>query len=52
MLEAKRQKCHYDWKANVISKEQGDLVLAKADTYRGRRKVKDQWEEELYEVEC
>ena len=27
------------------------LVLARADAYRGRRKVKDQWEEEPYEVE-
>ena len=28
------------------------MVLAKADVYRGKRKVKDQWEEELYEEEC
>ena len=28
------------------------LVLVKADTYKGRRKVKDQWEEEPCEVEC
>ena len=32
--------------------EPGNLVLAKADAYKGRRKVKDWWEEELYEVEC
>ena len=50
--EAEIQKWHYDRKANVISLEPGDLVLAKADAYRGRRKVKDQWEEEPYEVEC
>ena len=49
--EVERQKWHYNRKANAISLEPGDLVLAKADTYRGRRKVKDQWEEELYEVE-
>ena len=30
----------------------GPLVLAKADAYRGRRKVKDPWEEHPYEVEC
>ena len=49
--EAERQKWHYDRKANAISLEPGDLVLAKANAYRGRRKVKDQWEEEPYKVE-
>ena len=46
--EAKRQKWYYDRKANAIP---GDLVLVKADAYRGRRKVKDQWEKEPYKVE-
>ena len=50
--EAERQKWHYDRKANAISLEPGDLVLAKADTYRWRRKVKVWWEKEPYEVEC
>ena len=45
--EAERQKWHCDRKANTILPQPGDLVLAKANTYRGRRKVKDQWEEEL-----
>ena len=44
--EAERQRQYYDCKANTISLEPGDLVLAKADTYKGRRKVKHQWEEE------
>ena len=39
--EAERQKQHYNRKANVVSLEPGDLVLARADAYRGRRKVKD-----------
>ena len=52
MSEAERQKQHYDRKANAISLDPGDLVLAKADAYRERRKVKDQWEEELYKMEC
>ena len=30
--------------------EWGGLVLAKADAYKGKRKVKDQWEEEPYAV--
>ena len=50
--KAERQKWHYDRKANAISLEPGVLVLAKANSYRRRRKVKDQWEEELYEMEC
>ena len=49
--EAERQKWYYDRKANGISLETGDLVLAKADAYKGKRKVKDWWEEKLYEVE-
>ena len=31
--------------------ETGDLVLAKADAYKGKRKVKDWWEKETCEVE-
>ena len=50
--EAEGQEWYNDRKANTILQEPGDLVLAKADAYRGRRKVKDQWEEEPYEVEC
>ena len=50
--ESERQKWHYDRKANGISFEPGDLFLAKADTYRGSRKVKDWWEEEPSKVEC
>ena len=37
---------------SAISLEPGDMVLAKADAYRWRRKVKDWWKEKLYEVEC
>ena len=50
--EAERQRWYYDHKANAISLDPGNLVLAKADAYKGRRKVKDWWEEEPYEVEC
>ena len=50
--EAERQRQYYDHKANAISLEPGDLVLAEAIAYKGRRKVKDQWEEETYKVEC
>ena len=50
MSQAERQKRYDNRKATAISLEPGDLVLAKAGAYRGRRKVKDQWEEEPYEV--
>ena len=30
----------------------GDLVLVKADTFKGRRKIKDMWEEDTWEVVC
>ena len=28
----------------------GDLVLVKADTFKGKRKIRDRWEEEACEV--
>ena len=52
MSETERQKQHYNRKANAFSLKPGNLVLAKTNAYRVRRKVKDWWEEELYEVEC
>ena len=39
--EAERQRWYYDHKANAISLEPGNLVLAKANAYKGRRKVKE-----------
>ena len=48
--EAKRQKQYYDRKANAILLKTGNLVLAKANTYKGKRKMKDQLKEEPYEV--
>ena len=50
--DAEKQKQYYDRKANAILLKAGDLVLAKAYAYMGKRKVKDWWEQELYEVEC
>ena len=38
-FEAERQRQYYDHKANAISLEPGDLVLVKADAYKGRRKI-------------
>ena len=28
----------------------GDLVLVKADAWKGKRKIKDRWDEETWEV--
>ena len=50
--EVERQKWYYDRKANATLLEPGDLVLAKADDYKGKSKMKDHWEEELYKVIC
>ena len=50
--EAKRKKQFYDRKANAILLEPYDLVLAKANAYKGKRKVKDWWEKETYKVVC
>ena len=50
--EVERQKWYYDRKANTVSLEPGDLVLAKSHVYRERRKVRDWWDKEPYEVEC
>ena len=30
----------------------GDLVLVKADAWKGKRKIKDWWDEETWEVSC
>ena len=43
--DADRQKWYYNRKGNTVLLEPGDLVLAKADAYKGNRKVKDWWEE-------
>ena len=48
--EAARQKRIYDSKTSAVSLHPGDWVLVKADTYQGKRKVKDRWDSEPYEV--
>ena len=35
-----------------MSLKPGDLVLVKADAWKGKRKIKDQWDEETWEVSC
>ena len=49
-VEACWQKQYYDRKIGMVNLKPGDLVLVKADTWKGKRKIKDRWEEETWEV--
>ena len=51
-MEACRQKWYYDRKIGAVNLKPGNLVLVKADAWKGKRKIKDRWEEETYEVVC
>ena len=48
--EACQQKQYYDRKIGTVNLKPGDLVLVKADAWKGKRKIKDRWEEETWEV--
>ena len=48
--EACRQKQYYDRKIGTVNLKPGDLILVKADAWKGKRKIKDRWEEETWEV--
>ena len=50
--EAQQQKWYYDQKIGTVNLKPGDLVLVKADAFKGRRKTKDRWEDEHHEVVC
>ena len=54
ILEAQRQKRHYDCKAGAVELHLGDKVLVKLDAFRGQRqKLKNQWGDALYTlVKC
>ena len=49
-VEACRQKWHYDRKIGTVNLKPGDLVLVKADAWKGKKKIKDRWKEETWEV--
>ena len=34
----------------MVNLKPGDLVLVKADAFKGKRKMKDRWEEDTWEV--
>ena len=48
--EAHRQKWHYDRKVGTVNLKPGNLVLVKADAWKGKRKIKDRWDEETWKV--
>ena len=50
MAEAQRQKWYYDWKIGAMDLKPGNLVLVKADVCKGKRKIRDRWEEETCQV--
>ena len=50
--EACRQKRYYDRKIGAVDLKPGDLVLLNADAWREKRKIKNRWEEETWEVVC
>ena len=50
MVEAYQQKWYYDRKIGAVNFKPGDLVLVKADVFKGKRKIKDRWEGDTWEV--
>ena len=48
--EACQQKWYYDRKVGTVNSKSGDLVLVKVDAWKGKRKIKDRWDEETWEV--
>ena len=44
--EVHQQKWYYDRKIGAVNLKPGDLVLVKTDAWKGKRKIKDRWEEE------
>ena len=51
ILEAQRQKRHYDRKVGAVELHPGDKVLVKLDVFRGQwQKLKNRWGDALYTV--
>ena len=48
--EAHQQKQYYDRKIGTVNLKPGNLVLVKVDAWKGKRKIKNRWEEETWEV--
>ena len=51
IMEARRQKRHYDRKAGAVELQPGDKVLVKLDAFHGQRqKLKNRWSGDLHMV--
>ena len=50
MVEACQQKWYYERKIGAVNLKLGNLVLVKADAFKEKRKIKERWEEETWEV--
>ena len=48
--EARRQKQYYNRKIGTVNLKPGDLLLVKVDAWKVKRKIKDRWDEETWEV--
>ena len=48
--EACQKKWYYDRKIGTMNLKPGDLVLVMVDAWKGKRKIKDRWDEETWEV--
>ena len=48
--EAHQQKWYYDKKVGTVNLKPGNLVLVRVDAWKGKRKIKDRWDEETWEV--
>ena len=48
--EACQQKWYYDRKIGAVNLKPGNLVLVKADAFKGKRKIMDEWKQETWEV--
>ena len=49
-MEALRQKGRCDQKALTVALSKGDVVLMRNDQFVGKRKLKNQWGDEVYTV--
>ena len=50
MAEACWQNWYYDQKIGTVNLKPDDLVLVKADAFKEKRKIKDRWEEDTWEM--
>ena len=50
MAEAHRQKWYCNRKIGTVNLKPGSLVLVKVDAFKGKRKIKDRWEEDTWEL--